>query len=112
MPALSLNMVDRDKKSTDPLANAAVNVNYRIKYLEIPPASRDKNHGTVKRAKQLNLAFLSMLPMTDSGPPVKKRKKERACDACRRRKTKCDGPLMPNGLCTNCMQTRKPCTYV
>ncbi|KAF9566715.1 hypothetical protein CPC08DRAFT_758708 [Agrocybe pediades] len=29
-----------------------------------------------------------MLPTTDTGPPNKRRKKERACDACRRRKTK------------------------
>ncbi|KAF8973212.1 fungal-specific transcription factor domain-containing protein [Flammula alnicola] len=40
------------------------------------------------------------------------RKKDRACDACRRRKIKCDGPLMLNHVCTNCIQTRKPCSYV
>lgn len=42
----------------------------------------------------------------------KKRKIERACDACRRRKTKCDGPRMPNNICTNCIQNRKTCSYV
>lgn len=42
----------------------------------------------------------------------KKRKIERACDACRRRKTKCDGPRMPDNICTNCVQNRKTCTYV
>ncbi|KAI6134590.1 fungal-specific transcription factor domain-containing protein [Pisolithus thermaeus] len=42
----------------------------------------------------------------------KKRKIERACDACRRRKIKCDGPRMPNNLCTNCIHTRKTCSYV
>ncbi|KAG9316662.1 fungal-specific transcription factor domain-containing protein [Chiua virens] len=31
----------------------------------------------------------------------KKRKLERACDACRRRKTKCDGPRMRDNICTN-----------
>lgn len=42
----------------------------------------------------------------------KKRKIERACDACRRRKTKCDGPRMPDNICTNCVQNRKTCSYV
>lgn len=42
----------------------------------------------------------------------KKRKIERACDACRRRKTKCDGPRMSDNVCTNCVQNRKTCTYV
>ncbi|KAG7440028.1 uncharacterized protein BT62DRAFT_911669 [Guyanagaster necrorhizus] len=45
-------------------------------------------------------------------PAHKKRKIDRACDACRRRKTKCDGPKMPDNVCTNCMQSRKACTYV
>ncbi|KDR75840.1 hypothetical protein GALMADRAFT_506107 [Galerina marginata CBS 339.88] len=53
-----------------------------------------------------------MPPTNESAPQAKKRKKDRACDACRRRKTKCDGPWMPNNLCSNCIQTRKPCTYV
>lgn len=42
----------------------------------------------------------------------KKRKIERACDACRRRKTKCDGPRMPENICTNCIQNRKTCSYM
>ncbi|KAF8482796.1 fungal-specific transcription factor domain-containing protein [Russula ochroleuca] len=42
----------------------------------------------------------------------KKRKVERACDGCRRRKTRCDGPKMPDNVCTNCVQNRKICTYV
>ncbi|KAG2111269.1 fungal-specific transcription factor domain-containing protein [Suillus discolor] len=42
----------------------------------------------------------------------KKRKIERACDACRRRKTKCDGPRMPGNICTNCIQNRKTCSYI
>lgn len=37
---------------------------------------------------------------------------DRACDACRRRKTKCDGPKMPDNVCTNCAQVQKTCTYV
>ncbi|KAF8161144.1 fungal-specific transcription factor domain-containing protein [Crassisporium funariophilum] len=53
-----------------------------------------------------------MSPTNEYGPQVKKRKKDRACDGCRRRKTKCDGPWMPENVCTNCTHTRKPCTYV
>lgn len=41
----------------------------------------------------------------------KKRRMERACDACRRRKTKCNGPRMPDNICTNCIQNRKTCSY-
>ncbi|KAI9455319.1 fungal-specific transcription factor domain-containing protein [Lactarius psammicola] len=57
-------------------------------------------------------------PITDwsqsfSGPFIpKKRNVERACDDCRRRKTRCDGPKMPDNVCTNCVQNRKICTYV
>ena len=42
----------------------------------------------------------------------KKRNVERACDGCRRRKTRCDGPKMPDNVCTNCVQNRKICTYL
>jgi hypothetical protein len=48
---------------------------------------------------------------SDSAIP-KKRKVERACDGCRRRKTRCDGPKMPDNVCTNCVQNRKICTYM
>ncbi|KAJ7178492.1 fungal-specific transcription factor domain-containing protein [Mycena crocata] len=40
------------------------------------------------------------------------RKVDRACDACRRRKTKCDGPKMQDNICTNCRGSHKPCTYL
>ncbi|KZT11021.1 uncharacterized protein LAESUDRAFT_644067 [Laetiporus sulphureus 93-53] len=43
---------------------------------------------------------------------LKKRKIERACDFCRRRKTKCDGPKMKDNVCTNCVQTGRSCTYI
>ncbi|KAJ7072263.1 hypothetical protein C8F01DRAFT_1076366 [Mycena amicta] len=36
----------------------------------------------------------------------------RACDACRRRKTRCDGPKQANNICTNCRSTSKQCTYL
>lgn len=42
----------------------------------------------------------------------KRRKIDRACDACRRRKTKCDGPKTQDNVCTNCLLTKKSCTYV
>ncbi|KAH9935489.1 fungal-specific transcription factor domain-containing protein [Fomitopsis serialis] len=42
----------------------------------------------------------------------KKRRIDRACDFCRRRKTKCDGPKMHGNVCTNCIQTGRTCTYV
>jgi hypothetical protein len=42
----------------------------------------------------------------------KRRRIDRACDTCRRRKTKCDGPKMPDNVCTNCLQTKKSCTYM
>ncbi|KAA1473897.1 hypothetical protein DENSPDRAFT_931268 [Dentipellis sp. KUC8613] len=47
-----------------------------------------------------------------SAPVHKKRKIERACDACRRRKTRCDGPQMSDNICTNCTQARRHCTYL
>lgn len=43
---------------------------------------------------------------------LKKRKVERACDACRRRKIRCDGPRMSNNICTNCAHNRKMCSYM
>ncbi|KAH0827908.1 hypothetical protein J3R83DRAFT_3537 [Lanmaoa asiatica] len=59
----------------------------------------------------------SMLAMHHAEPfsaesIYKKRKIERACDACRRRKTKCDGPRMSDNICTNCIQNRKTCSYI
>ncbi|KAI0789145.1 fungal-specific transcription factor domain-containing protein [Abortiporus biennis] len=46
------------------------------------------------------------------GNRSKKRKVERACDFCRRRKTKCDGPRKPGHICTNCIQNARDCTYL
>ncbi|KAK2463231.1 hypothetical protein APHAL10511_004886 [Amanita phalloides] len=61
-----------------------------------------------------------MLPILSQSPfysppqsgPSRRRKPDRACDACRRKKTKCDGPKLPNNHCSNCVQVGKPCTYV
>lgn len=43
---------------------------------------------------------------------LKKRKLDRACDACRRRKIKCDGPRAEDNVCTNCAHNGKLCSYV
>ncbi|KAI0316023.1 fungal-specific transcription factor domain-containing protein [Amylostereum chailletii] len=45
-------------------------------------------------------------------PPSKKRKIDRACDACRRRKTRCDGPQTNDNVCTNCRHAHRHCTYL
>jgi hypothetical protein len=46
-------------------------------------------------------------------PDTSKRSKpERACDFCRRRKTKCDGAHVSDGPCTNCSQNSVECTYM
>ncbi|KAF7315601.1 Zn(2)-C6 fungal-type domain-containing protein [Mycena indigotica] len=36
----------------------------------------------------------------------------RACDACRRRKTRCDGPKQVNSVCSSCRVLGKSCTYL
>ncbi|KAF9463753.1 fungal-specific transcription factor domain-containing protein [Collybia nuda] len=41
-----------------------------------------------------------------------KRKVQRACDLCRRKKVRCDGPQMLNQRCTNCITVGQNCTYV
>ncbi|KAJ7707153.1 hypothetical protein B0H16DRAFT_1633960 [Mycena metata] len=50
-----------------------------------------------------------------AAPPsvqVKQRRRERSCDICRKRKTRCDGPDMPNSNCSNCLSFGAACTYV
>ncbi|KAH8080269.1 fungal-specific transcription factor domain-containing protein [Cristinia sonorae] len=51
------------------------------------------------------------LDSSDLKDRSKKRKIERACDFCRRRKTKCDGPKLRGYTCTNCTQNGRECTY-
>ncbi|KAJ7265486.1 fungal-specific transcription factor domain-containing protein [Mycena haematopus] len=36
----------------------------------------------------------------------------RACDICRHRKIRCDGPNMPNSRCTHCLTFGLVCTYI
>jgi hypothetical protein len=60
-----------------------------------------------------NPAAFASIPNTASiaGNNIKPRP-ERACDLCRRRKTKCDGPSAPDNVCSNCMQSNQSCTYL
>jgi hypothetical protein len=48
----------------------------------------------------------------DNHASSRKRKVDRACDYCRKRKTKCDGPSAKDHVCTNCVQNRQTCSYV
>ncbi|KAF8173174.1 fungal-specific transcription factor domain-containing protein [Mycena galopus ATCC 62051] len=42
----------------------------------------------------------------------KRRRVQRACDFCRRRKTRCDGAQMPGSRCTACLTANVECAYV
>ncbi|KAJ7495523.1 fungal-specific transcription factor domain-containing protein [Mycena latifolia] len=44
--------------------------------------------------------------------PQEKKRIRRACDACRRRKTRCDGSQMPEDKCSTCVETNIECTYL
>ncbi|KAG5635679.1 hypothetical protein H0H81_010417 [Sphagnurus paluster] len=43
---------------------------------------------------------------------AKRRRIQRACDVCRRKKIRCDGVQMPGSQCTNCIDYGLSCTYV
>ncbi|KAL4249328.1 ABC-transporter-regulating transcription factor-like protein [Abortiporus biennis] len=43
---------------------------------------------------------------------LKKRRVQRACDICRRKKVRCDGGQMPGHRCSNCTTYNYECTYV
>ncbi|KAJ6467873.1 fungal-specific transcription factor domain-containing protein [Mycena sanguinolenta] len=45
-------------------------------------------------------------------PQAKKRRLQRACDVCRRKKAACDGSQMPGEKCTTCIGSNLECTYV
>lgn len=45
-------------------------------------------------------------------PSSKKRKVQRACDMCRRKKVRCDGGQMPGKRCSNCVTCNLECTYI
>ncbi|KAI0052329.1 hypothetical protein FA95DRAFT_1601990 [Auriscalpium vulgare] len=42
----------------------------------------------------------------------KKRRVQRACDVCRRKKIRCDGSQMPGNRCSNCIAYNYDCSYV
>ncbi|KAK7017406.1 Zn(2)-C6 fungal-type domain-containing protein [Favolaschia claudopus] len=50
----------------------------------------------------------------DYGPGFhrKRRRVQRACDNCRRRKTRCDGAQMAGGKCSTCIEAKIECKYV
>ncbi|KAJ7497502.1 fungal-specific transcription factor domain-containing protein [Mycena latifolia] len=48
---------------------------------------------------------------TGSGKPQKRRRLQRSCDSCRRRKIRCDSANMPNGRCSSCIAFNAPCTH-
>ncbi|KZV67310.1 hypothetical protein PENSPDRAFT_754999 [Peniophora sp. CONT] len=41
-----------------------------------------------------------------------KRKVQRACDVCRRRKVRCDGGQVPGSQCSTCVEYQLDCTYM
>jgi hypothetical protein len=41
----------------------------------------------------------------------KRRRLHGACDACRRKKIKCDSAKMPRNTCTNCISSKVECTH-
>lgn len=45
-------------------------------------------------------------------PGSKKRRVQRACDICRRKKIRCDGSQMPGNRCSNCIAYNFECTYI
>ncbi|KAF9070628.1 hypothetical protein BDP27DRAFT_1220422 [Rhodocollybia butyracea] len=47
-----------------------------------------------------------------TAPATRKRRLDRACDQCRRRKTRCDGIKKAGGTCSNCRTNKSVCTYV
>ena len=71
--------------------------------------------GLVNETKSIRVLSMKINPdlnKTDSPPPAPyARKSDRACDFCRRRKTRCDGALTLGSKCTNCRRNQCPCTY-
>ncbi|KAJ7134484.1 fungal-specific transcription factor domain-containing protein [Mycena epipterygia] len=51
-------------------------------------------------------------PDSGSQSRIKQRRPQRSCDFCRQRKTRCDGPNMPDGHCSNCLAFGSACTYL
>ncbi|KAH6913339.1 fungal-specific transcription factor domain-containing protein [Coprinopsis sp. MPI-PUGE-AT-0042] len=48
----------------------------------------------------------------DGGQRHKRRRRlHGACDACKRKKTKCDSAIMPDNICTNCISSNAVCAH-
>ncbi|KAF9482138.1 hypothetical protein BDN70DRAFT_991356 [Pholiota conissans] len=50
-------------------------------------------------------------PFPEEQQKVKKRRLHGACDACRKKKVKCDSANMPGNICTNCQLSNVECTH-
>ncbi|GJE89781.1 Zn(II)2Cys6 transcription factor [Phanerochaete sordida] len=48
----------------------------------------------------------------DANEDLKKKRRPRACDHCRRRKVRCDGSEEEGRACSLCVETKRQCTYV
>jgi Fungal Zn(2)-Cys(6) binuclear cluster domain len=82
-------------------------------YLPVPPIASRHVPPVRLPAAAPSSSTSAAWPQSFSNPAIsKKRNIDRACDDCRRRKTRCDGPKMPDNVCTNCVQNRKICTYM
>ncbi|KAH9961592.1 fungal-specific transcription factor domain-containing protein [Russula dissimulans] len=82
-------------------------------YLPVPPIASRHVPPVRLPAAAPSSSTSAAWPQSFSNPAIsKKRNIDRACDDCRRRKTRCDGPKMPDNVCTNCVQNRKICTYI
>lgn len=64
------------------------------------------------RCRTRNTAAVTSIPNASIAGNNAKARLERACDLCRRRKTKCDGPSAPDNICSNCLQNNQSCTYM
>ncbi|KAF5342022.1 hypothetical protein D9611_002055 [Ephemerocybe angulata] len=49
---------------------------------------------------------------SSSAQSLKKRRIQRACDICRRKKIRCDGVQMPGNRCSNCIAYSFDCSYI
>ncbi|KAH7098091.1 fungal-specific transcription factor domain-containing protein, partial [Auriculariales sp. MPI-PUGE-AT-0066] len=50
-------------------------------------------------------------PMRRSSKTPTRRPMSRACDGCRRRKARCDGPQQADGICSACRSAARNCAY-
>ncbi|KAF8212168.1 fungal-specific transcription factor domain-containing protein [Mycena galopus ATCC 62051] len=51
-------------------------------------------------------------PLDTNVEPKKKRRTPGACDACKKRKSRCDSGQMPGNRCTNCIASGLDCTHI